>query len=123
MSINELIIQTLSDLVSDISVAENLANDEKGRKKQPDTFLVIIPVFDKLLLSADNVPTMQSEEIVLALYTKGNYLSLRDRITKRLLGAGISILQRRYEEYEDDTGYHHYTFDLELAQEIEMEEE
>lgn len=123
MSINELIIQTLSDLVSDISVAENLANDEKGRKKQPDTFLVIIPVFDKLILSADNVPTMQSEEIVLALYTKGNYLSLRDRITKRLLGAGISILQRRYEEYEDDTGYHHYTFDLELAQEIEMEEE
>jgi len=123
MSINELVIRTLSDLVSDISVAENPTNDDKGRKKQPDTFLVILPIFDKLLLSADDRPTMQSEEIVLALYTKGNYLSLRDRITQRLLGAGISILQRKYEEYEDDTGYHHYTFDLELAQEIEMEEE
>jgi len=120
MSINECVILALSGLVPDISVSENTA-EEKGKKK-PDTFLVIIPIYDKLYLHADNEPTMQGEEIELALYTKGNYLTLRDKMTKLLLKAGVTILQRRYVEYESDTGYHHYTFDLALAQSLEMEE-
>ena len=120
MSINELVISTLSSVVSDISVSEH-TGDEKGKRK-PETFLVIIPIYDNLYLHADDTPTMQGEEIELALYTKGNYLALRDRITKLLLKVGVTILERRYVEYESDTGYHHYTFDLALAQSLEMEE-
>ena len=85
----------------------------------PDEYIVLIPIVDSLGLYADNLPQAQTEEIRLSLFTKNNYLNLRNQLTKLLLGAGFSITDRRYIGFEDDTKYHHYAIDV--MKEYEME--
>lgn len=43
---------------------------------------------------------------------KGNYLKMRDEITTRLLDADITITSRKYMEFEKETKYHHYIFEV-----------
>jgi len=85
----------------------------------PDEYLVITPLVDSLELYADNLPQAQTEEIRLSLFTKNNYIPLRNRLTKLLLEVGFSITERRYIEFEKDTKYHHYAIDV--MKEYEME--
>lgn len=85
----------------------------------PDEYIVLIPIVDSLELYADNLPLAQTEEIRLSIFTKNNYLNLRNQITKLLLGAGFSITDRRYIGFEEDTKYHHYAIDV--MKEYEME--
>lgn len=85
----------------------------------PDEYLVLTPLVDSLELYADNKPQAQTEEIRLSLFTKSNYISLRNQLTKLLLEAGFSITDRRYIGFEDDTKYHHYVIDV--MREYEME--
>ncbi len=105
MSLNSRVIEALAPLKLQITVAENPV-------KQRDKFIVIIPIADNLGNHADNKPGAQIEEAELALYVKGNYLDLRDRITKLLIEADILISGRRYIEYETNTKYHHYVFNV-----------
>ena len=85
----------------------------------PDEYIVLIPIVDSLELYADNLPLAQTEEIRLSLFTKNNYLNLRNQLTRLLLEAGFSITDRRYIGFEDDTKYHHYAIDV--MKEYEME--
>lgn len=85
----------------------------------PDEYIVLIPIVDSLELYADNLPLAQTEEIRLSIFTKNNYLNLRNQLTKLLLGAGFSITDRRYIGFEEDTKYHHYAIDV--MKEYEME--
>lgn len=85
----------------------------------PDEYIVLIPIMDSLELYADNLPLSQTEEIRLSIFTKNNYLNLRNQLTKSLLGAGFSITDRRYIGFEEDTKYHHYAIDV--MKEYEME--
>lgn len=61
---------------------------------------------------ADNQPAVEVEEVRLGLFTKGNYLAERDRLTTALLDAGLVITGRRYVGFEADTGFHHYGVDI-----------
>ena len=85
----------------------------------PEKYLVITPLVDSLKYYADNLPNAQTEEVRLSVFTRGNYISLRNQLTKLLLGAGFSITDRRYIGFEEDTKYHHYAIDV--MKEYEME--
>ena len=80
---------------------------------------MITPLVDSLEYYADNLPNAQIEEVRLSVFTKNNYLNLRNQLTRLLLGAGFSITERRYIGFEDDTKYHHYAIDV--MKEYEME--
>lgn len=78
----------------------------------PDTYLVFTPLTDSFDIFADNTPGIEIEEARISLFTKTNYLALRDQITKAIISARLVITGRRYIGYEDDTGYHHYSIDV-----------
>ena len=78
----------------------------------PNTYLVFTPLTDSFEIFADNTPGIEIEEARISLFTKTNYLALRDQITKALISARLVITGRRYIGYEDDTGFHHYSIDV-----------
>lgn len=78
----------------------------------PQTYLVATPLADMFEVFADNQPGLEVEEVRLALFTRGNYLDLRNRITRALLDAGLTITGRTYVGFEADTGFHHYAIDV-----------
>lgn len=78
----------------------------------PDTYLVFTPLTDSFEIFADNTPGVEIEEARISLFTKTNYLALRDQITKALISARLVITGRRYIGYEADTGFHHYSIDV-----------
>lgn len=78
----------------------------------PDTYLVFTPLTDSFEIFADNTPGVEIEQARISLFTKTNYLSLRDQITKALISARLVITGRRYIGYEADTGFHHYSIDV-----------
>ena len=81
-------------------------------KKAPETYLVFTPLYDDLLLYADNRPLMQTEEVRISLFSKENYLLWKRRLTDILLEQDFIITERRFLELEEDTGYYHYSLDV-----------
>lgn len=77
----------------------------------PATYLVATPLTDSFDVYADNTPGVEVEEARLSLFTTSNYLPVRDRLTRALTAAGLTITGRHYVGYEADTGYHHYVID------------
>lgn len=78
----------------------------------PDTYLVFTPLTDSFEIFADNTPSIEVEEVRIALFTKTNYLGLRNQLTRALIDAGLTVTARRYIGYEADTGFHHYSIDV-----------
>ena len=77
----------------------------------PDEYVVITPLTDSFPLFGNNQPEYESQEARLSVYSKGNFLELKQRIVKALLFAGFTIADRIYIGHEDDTGYHAYAID------------
>jgi len=86
----------------------------------PDCYVVVIPMTDSFSVHADNAPGYDIQEARLSLYSKGNYMQKRNAIIKALLAAELTITDRKYLGYENETGYHHYAVDV--AHYYEMEE-
>ncbi|MGI6316173.1 MAG: hypothetical protein ACOX17_05790 [Christensenellales bacterium] len=86
----------------------------------PDEYLVLTPMTDEFALFGDNFPLIEVSEVRISLFSKGNYLQRKRQLTQSLLGAEITITDRRYIGHEDDTGYHHYAIDV--AHHYELEE-
>ena len=78
----------------------------------PDTYLVFTPLTDSFEIFADNTPGIEIEEARISLFTKTNYLGLRNQLTRALIDAGLTVTARRYTGYEADTGFHHYSIDV-----------
>ena len=78
----------------------------------PHTYLVFTPLTDSFEIFADNTPGIEVEEVRIALFTKTNYLGLRNQLTRALIYAGLTVTARRYIGYEADTGFHHYSIDV-----------
>ncbi|MGJ9627415.1 hypothetical protein ACRQGT_01115 [Actinotignum sp. GS-2025c] len=78
----------------------------------PDTYLVFTPLTDSFEIFADNTPGIEVEEVRIALFTKTNYLGLRNQLTRALIDEGLTVAARRYIGYEADTGFHHYSIDI-----------
>jgi len=77
----------------------------------PDEYAVITPMVDTYELFADNKPGFETQEARLTLYSKGNYLAMKQSVLSALLAADFTIESRQYIGHEDDTGYHHYNID------------
>lgn len=89
--------------------------------KPPDEYIVITPISDRLDFYADNQAHNVIEEARLSLFTKRNYQALKKQLTKALLTGGMTITDRQYIGFENDTKYHHYAIDV--LKEYETEDE
>lgn len=87
----------------------------------PSTYVVMTPIIDTFECYADDLPSCEVQEIRLSLFTKGNYIEMKNRISTALLDAGFTITQRRYIGYESDTKYYHHATDV--AKEYSLQEE
>lgn len=74
-------------------------------------YAVITPLTDSFPLFGDNRPEYETQEARLSLYSKENYLTLKNSVLRALLTADFTITDRQYIAHEDDTGYHHYAID------------
>ena len=86
----------------------------------PDEYLVFIPLTDIFEVHADNRPSFDVQEVRISLFSRGNYQMRKRQITVALLNADITVTERRYIGFEEDTKYHHYAIDV--MKEYEMEE-
>jgi hypothetical protein len=110
------LLSELNTLLSPlISVETGVFSD-----KAPDEYLVLTPLTETFELYADNHPGNEIQEARLSLYMKGSYTAKKNAIVRALLGADITITDRRYIGREDDTGYHHFAIDV--AKNYELEE-
>ena len=78
----------------------------------PDEYIVITPLADNFALHANDRPDYETQEARLSLYSKGNYLALKNNTVEVLLDNDFTITARQYIGHEDDTGYHHYAIDV-----------
>lgn len=101
--------------VLDIPIETGAFTDTASAK-----YIVVIPIGDTFDLHADNAPGIDVQEARLSLYVQGNYMADKNALVKTLLGADLTITDRRYIGYETETGYHHYAVDV--AKHYEMEE-
>ena len=89
----------------------------------PDLYLVITPLTELFEVHGDNEPGYEIQEARLSLFTKGNYIKIKNEIVRTLLGANFTITDRRYISHEDDTSYHHYAIDVAKTYEFKLETE
>lgn len=92
-------------------------------EEAPSEYIVLIPLADTYPLNADNMPQADNQELRISIFTKGNYIGLKNKISSRLLAHHFYITDRRYNGYDTDVGYHQYTIDVAKTYEIENEEE
>ena len=78
----------------------------------PDEYIVLTPIADGFELLADDAPNFETQEVRISLFTKGNYMKLKDILTRAFIKSEMTVTDRRYIAHEDDTGYHHYTIDV-----------
>lgn len=111
------ILSELNTLLTDMGV-----QTETGRMtdKVYNEYVVLVPVSDNFSLFCDDLPKYETSEVRLSIFTKGNYIKLKNKIVKNLLKENFTITDKRYVEYENDTEYHHYNIDV--AKYYEMEE-
>jgi len=89
------------------------------KDEAPDEYIVLVPLADSFPLNADDKPQTDKQELRITIYTKNNYIRLKNNITGRLLTHFFYITDRRYNGYETDTGYHQYTIDVAKTYDIE----
>ncbi len=105
MSLNEQICTALAPLEISVTVSEHTPDGA-------ERFCVIIPTSDNFECCGDDRPLSGTETAELALYCKGNYLAFKEAVLKLLVGTEITVTSARYLEFEDDTKYHHYIFEV-----------
>lgn len=79
----------------------------------PQEYVVLTPLSDVLDVYADNQPNFEIQSARLSIFSQKNYLGLKNKITKALIKSEFTITGRFYVGHEDDTGYHHYSIDVE----------
>lgn len=109
----------LSDLKSIISSLSIPVETGAFTSSAPDLYIVLVPLVDEFELHADNQPGADVQSVRLSLYAKGNYTKPKNRVIKALIGAGMTITNRQYIGFEQDTKYHHYNIDVENVYEME----
>ena len=84
-----------------------------------DSYIVLVPLADGFELHADNKPNADIQEVRISIYSKTNYVALKNKIVKLLFSFDFAITDRRYIGYETETGYYHYVVDTEKNYELE----
>lgn len=78
----------------------------------PGEYAVLTPLADSFGVFGDDRPLIDVCEVRISLFSKSNYLNLKNRLVGLLPRAGFTITDRRYLGYETDTAYHHYVIDV-----------
>ena len=112
------LLADLKNLLSDLDV---MVETGKITGKAPDQYIVMVPLSDSFDVYADNAPGIDIQEVRISIFSKGNYLQLKNRVINTLIQNEITISDRHYVGHENDSGYHHYNIDA--ANYYEMEEE
>lgn len=86
----------------------------------PDEYIVLVPISDTFDLFSDNIPQVDISEVRLSIYSKHNYLKLKKAVEMLLIKSDFTITDRRYVEYEKETGYHHCAVDTAKFYETEV---
>ena len=89
----------------------------------PNQYLVLVPLSDSYPLNADDMPQEDYQELRISVFTKGNYLKLKNGIVKRLITHGFYVTDRRFNGYNTGTGYYQYTIDIAKNYEVDIEED
>ena len=112
------VLSELKSLINSLSVPV-----ETGifKSKAPDTYIVLVPISDTYPLHSDDYPQVDYQECRITLYSKSNYIKLKNRIIKILLTNFFYITERKYNGYDTDAGYHQFTIDV--AKNYDMEED
>lgn len=84
-----------------------------------EKYVVLIPLADSYPISADNMPITDVQELRITLFSKENYIKLKNQLILSLLKNEFYITERKYNGYETDTGYYQYTIDVAKNYEIE----
>lgn len=114
MNILEELITLLSTLGIKIETGV-IKNDSEN------SFIVLVPLADTFKLNANDAPNYNYEEVRITIFSKNNYLKLKNSIINLLLANYFYITQRIYNGYETKTGYYEYTIDV--AKNYEIREE
>jgi hypothetical protein len=77
----------------------------------PEEYVVVTPLADTFRLHASDRPGFDQQEARVSIYSKGNYLALKQRIVAALLAADFTITARQFIGREDDSGYFHWALD------------
>ena len=103
------ILSEITNLIKNINIPV-----ETGyfSEKPPDTYIVLIPLTDTFEMYADDEPQSEIQEVRVSIFTKNNYISLKDQLSNEILEAGFIISDRRYIGFEFDTKYHHYVIEI-----------
>lgn len=91
------------------------------KSEAPDTYAVLVPLVDSFPFNADNMPQTDVQELRITLFSKGNYIKLKNKITAKLLSGEFVITDRKYNGFDTGAGYHQYTIDV--AQNYEISED
>lgn len=89
----------------------------------PDEYIVLTPTYDGFDLYADDNPNFKISEIRISLFSKYNYIQLKNRLVKLILKADFLITEMVYVGHEDNTGFHHYSVDVAKGYGYNYEEE
>ena len=111
----------LSFLLSLLSGLEVMVETGKITGKASDQYIVLVPLSDSFDVYADNSPGIDIQEVRISIYSKNNYLLLKNRVTKLLTDNEITITDRHYVGYENESGYHHYNIDTANYYETEVD--
>lgn len=84
----------------------------------PDRYIVLVPLVDSYPLNADDTPQADEQELRITIFSKSNYISLKDQIAGRLVSNYFYITDRRYNGFDTETGYHQYVIDVAKTYEI-----
>ena len=84
-----------------------------------DKYIVLVPLADSYPVSADNLPIADVQELRITIFSKENYIKLKNQIISILLSNDFCITERKYNGYDADTGYYQYTIDVAKNYEIE----
>ena len=87
--------------------------------KAPAQYMVVVPMADTFELHADNIPTGETQEARISIFTQGSYTKAKNAVVKALLRDEFTITDRQYIGYENETGYHHYNVDVAKYYELE----
>lgn len=88
----------------------------------PPQYVVIVPLIETFEMDADDMPLAETQEARISIFSKNNYIALKNRIVRAVLAAGMTVTQRQFIEYETDTGYYHYNVDVAHYYDLETEE-
>ena len=89
------ILAELNTLLNDLL---NQVETGKLSDKALEELVVLVPISDNFSLFCDDRPKYETSEVRLSIFTKGNYIKLKNKIVKELLNRTFTITDKRYVE-------------------------